>query len=83
MNDLPQEPWHMLHIDHCGPFHNQKLKSFIQRLLHILLPNLIALLRLIGYPQTIRSNKGPTSNSPELSKYTQENGIDFKLITWP
>ena len=99
MNKLPPEPWHTLHIDHCGPFpmgeyilvvidaYTRYPEVDIIRSTSV--PATIAKLNHIlathGSPCKVKSDNGPPFNSLEFVNYMHENGIEFKSITllWP
>ena len=99
MSPLPPEPWHMIHIDFCGPFPTGEYLFAVidaySRFLEVeivhstfastIIPKMDRNFSTHGLPLIIRSDNGPPFNSEDIKKYMAENGIHHARITplWP
>ena len=95
MNDLPPQPWHTLHMDHCGPFPTGKyflavidsysrfpeVDSVHSTSASTTIAKLDRIFAIHGLPHIVKTVNEPPFNSSDFANYMKKNGIQFNLIT--
>ncbi|MCP4480541.1 MAG: DDE-type integrase/transposase/recombinase, partial [Planctomycetaceae bacterium] len=98
-SEMPNAPWHTLHIDFCGPLpSNEYLLVLIDRYSRFpeveivnstkascVIPKLDKIFAVHGLPCKIVSDNGPPFHGAEFKKYIQVLGIEHSFVTpyWP
>ena len=92
MSHLPPAPWHILHMDFCGPFPSGEYlfvvidaySRFPQvDIVHstsalAIIPKLDRMFATHGIPTIVCSDNGPQFTSHEIQQYMEENGVQHQ-----